>query len=88
MKHCFSIFALLLLLVLAGCKKAPQDIFDEEKTGVVLICNEYYYDITLFNGKHIYFAGLDDDGDFINLKSNLQDIKKKPGVLNGTGFYI
>ena len=36
----------------------------------------------------LYFSGLDADGDFINLTSNLADIKKQPGVLNGTGFFI
>lgn len=88
MKHYSPLITLFLLILLAGCKKDPQEIYSEEKSGVVLICNEFYYDITLFNGEHLYFSGLDDDGDFINLTSNLADIKKQPGVLNGTGFFI
>ena len=88
MKHYCPLITLLFLLLLTGCKKDPQEIYSEEKSGVVLICNEYYYDITLFNGEHLYFSGLDDDGDFINLTGNLDDIKKQPGVLNGTGFFI
>ena len=88
MKHSRSLFALLLLFILTGCKKDPQEIFNEQKSGVVLICNEYYYDITLFNWKYLYFSGLDDKGNFINLTGNLADIKKHPGILNGTGAFI
>ena len=88
MKQYYSLITLLFLLLLTGCKKDPQEIYSEEKSGVVLICNEFYYDITLFNGEHLYFSGLDDDGNFINLTGKLADIKKQPGVLNGTGFFI
>lgn len=82
---------LLLLLVTAtifGCKKKPEEIFNEEKSGVVLICNEFYYDITLANGNHIYFSGLDDKGRLMNLTSDINEIRKNPGILNGTGFFI
>lgn len=88
MKQYYSLITLLFLFLLTGCKKDPQEIYSEEKSGVVLICNEFYYDITLFNGEHLYFSGLDDDGNFINLTGSLADIKKQPGVLNGTGFFI
>ena len=39
---------ILLLLSLVSCnEKTAQDLFDESKTGVVLILNEYYYVNTL-----------------------------------------
>ena len=76
MKQYYSLITLLFLLLLTGCKKDPQEIYSEEKSGVVLICNEFYYDITLFNSEHLYFSGLDDDGNFINLTGSLADIKK------------
>lgn len=79
---------LLATVVLFGCKKKPEEIFKEEKSGVVLICNEFYYDITLANGNHIYFSGLDDKGKLVNLTSDLNEIRKNPGILNGTGFFI
>lgn len=83
----------LLLIVLAtvmlfGCKKKPEEIFKEEKSGVVLICNEFYYEITLANGNHLYFSGLDSDGSLLNLTADLSEIQQKPGILNGTGFFI
>ena len=76
------------MFVLCGCKKDPQEIFNEQKSGVVLICNEFYYDIALSSGSHIYFSGLDADGDFLNLTFDLPEIKKNPNILNGTGFFI
>lgn len=78
----------LFIFVLTGCKKNPQDIFNEQKSGVVLICNQYYYDLTLASGEHLYFSGLDEKGQFVNLTSNLANIRRQPGVLNGTGFFI
>lgn len=56
------LFSFLLLLIVAGCKKDPQEIFNEQKSGVVLICNEFYYDVTLADGEHFYFTGIADDG--------------------------
>ena len=43
------LFSFLLLLIVAGCKKDPQEIFNEQKSGVVLICNEFYYDPKIRN---------------------------------------
>lgn len=74
--------------LLVGCKKSPEKIFAEQKSGVVLICNQYYYDITLADGNHFYFTGLDEDGDFNGLTSDLDEVKQNPAVLNGTGFFI
>ena len=67
-----------VVATLVGCKKSPDEIFSEEKSGVVLICNEYYYDITLANGNHIYFTGLDGDGDFTGLTSDKEEVTKNP----------
>lgn len=75
MKTTFKFLLLFATILLVGCKKSPEEIFAEQKSGVVLICNEYYYDITLANGSHIYFTGLDADGDNINSWS---DFMKKP----------
>lgn len=84
----YAVVAAIVLAMVTSCKKKPEEIFAEEKSGVVLICNEYYYDITLANGNHIYFTGVNDDGSFDGLTSDLNDIKKSPAILNGTGFFI
>lgn len=79
---------LVLVLTLAGCKKDPQEIFNEEKSGVVLICNEFYYDVALADGEHFYFTGIASDGSLEGLTTDVKEIKKNPSILNGTGFFI
>ena len=88
MKQIYLFILLSITLVLAGCKKDPQQIFDEERSGVVLICNEFYYDIALADGEHFYFTGIADDGSLEGLTTDLNAIKRSPAVLNGTGFFI
>ncbi len=78
----------VILCSCIACNKKPEELFEEEKSGVVLICNEFYYDISLANGEHIYFTGLDAQGNIEGLTSNLEEIKKNPNILNGTGFFI
>ena len=88
MKYYHYLIALIgMMCLVTGCKKTPQQIFSEQKSGVVLICNKFYYEITL-NDAHFYFSGLDEDGDFSNFTADLAEIRKNPGVLNGTGFFI
>lgn len=87
-KKAVLIVMAFVVATLVGCKKSPDEIFSEEKSGVVLICNEYYYDITLANGNHIYFTGLDGEGDFTGLTSDKEEVTKNPAILNGTGFFI
>lgn len=88
MKYYHYLIALIgMMCLVTGCKKTPQQIFSEQKSGVVLICNKFYYEITL-NDAHFYFSGLDEDGDFSNLTADLSAIRQNTGVLNGTGFFI
>ena len=80
---------LFLLLTLASCsEKTPQDLFDESKSGVVLILNEFYYVMKLPNGNSIYFTGIDKDGSLKDLAFEYADIKDKRQAMTGTGFFI
>ena len=80
---------ILLLLSLVSCnEKTAQDLFDESKTGVVLILNEYYYVMKIPNGNSIYFTGIDQEGNLENLAFEYADIKNKRQILTGTGFFI
>lgn len=84
------LIALLLVMTLTGCNtpKDPAQIYEEERSGVVLIFNNYYYEIKMPNGESLYFTGLDKEDGIIGLTEDLNEVKKKPGVLNGTGFFI
>ena len=59
----FTSFIIILLTLVSCSEKTPQDLFEESKSGVVLILNEYYYVMKLPNGNSIYFTGIDEDGD-------------------------
>lgn len=78
------------LLLFTGCnrKMEPQEIFDQQKSGVVLICNKFYYQLTLPSGEKLYFSALDEDEGFANLTTSESEIMKMPNILNGTGFFI
>ena len=84
-------FLLLIVSVLAlvGCgKKSPQDLFEESKSGVVLILNEYYFTLSLPDGSTMYFTGLDSDGSLANLTSDRNEIERNRQAMTGTGFFI
>ena len=84
-----AILLITTLLALVSCsERTPQDLFDEDKSGVVLILNEYYYTMKLPNGNTLYFTGIDDDGSLENLSADYNDIKGKRQTLSGTGFFI
>lgn len=89
MKHVFRLCVMLGIVMLASCDepKSPQEIYDTQKSGVVLICNEFYYEIVMPDGESLYFAGLE-DGKLVGLTDELAEIKKEPNRLNGTGFFI
>lgn len=79
----------LLSLLFAACSKpTPEELFNKEKSGVVLIMNSYYYDLTLPDGSHVYFSGVDKQNGFSNLTTDKNEILKNRNFLNGTGFFI
>lgn len=78
----------LLCLALTGCKKTPEQLYNEERSGVVLILNKYYYELVVSNGAVIYFTGLDKDGDLENATFDEEEAKKNAAILMGTGFFI
>ena len=85
----FLLLAVTIVLTLVGCgTKSPQDLFEESKSGVVLILNEYYYTLTLPNGNTMYFTGLDSDGSLENLTFERKEIEGKCQAMTGTGFFV
>jgi len=80
-----------LSIVLFACcqqQKTPEQLFEERASGVVVILNEYYYEMKLPNGNSVYFTGFDKDGDLENFTPNIDDIKKNCQIMTGTGFFI
>lgn len=85
-----KVIALIItLLTLASCgERSPQELFNDSKSGVVLILNEFYFVMKLPNGNSLFFTGIDEDGSLKNLTFEYNDIKNKRQTLSGTGFFI
>lgn len=80
----------LILLLLAGChnKKSAEELFNETASGVVVVLNEFYYEIQLPNGESLYFKGLDANGDLTGLTPEAEEAKKDRNIITGTAFFI
>ncbi len=68
--------------------KTPEQLYDTQKTGVVMVINKYYYEMKLPSGDTFYFTGLDSDGSISGLTLDVADVKKNPAVGFGTAFFI
>ena len=81
---------LCIIFLLVGCqrKKTPEELFQEKASGVVLIMNEYYYEMLLPNDNKLYFTGVDDEGGLENMAFDEEEVKAKKQQIMGTGFFI
>ena len=88
MKKLLLLFAAVLML--AGCdkKKSADELFKETASGVVVVLNEFYYELKLPNGNTLYFTGLDEEGDISGLTADLEEVKKNRNMITGTAFFI
>lgn len=86
-----KLFALtLILLLLAGChnKKSAEELFNDTASGVVVVLNEFYYEIELPNGESLYFKGLDENGALTGLTPDVEEAKNDRNMITGTAFFI
>lgn len=79
-----------MALVVAGCdnKKSAEELFKETASGVVVVLNEFYYELKLPNGKSLYFTGLDEEGDIDGLTADIEDAIKNRNIITGTAFFV
>lgn len=57
--YLLSLFVSVLLLV--GCSNeppTPEELYKEEASGVVMVLNKFYYNVTLPSGDHLYFTSI------------------------------
>ena len=88
MKKISLLFVLTLLYLSCQQQKTPEQLFEEQASGVVVILNEYYYEMKLPNGNSVYFTGFDEDGDLENFTPDGDEIKKNRQIMTGTGFFV
>lgn len=85
-----AIIVLTTIILIASCQehKTPEQLFEERASGVVVILNEFYYELKLPNGNKVYFTGIDSDGDLENFTPDEEQIKKNRQIMTGTGFFV
>lgn len=88
MKKILGLFLITLIIIGCSGKKTPEEIFEEQKSGVVLVLNKFYYEVSMPSGQKLYFTGIDKDGDLEGFTADEEEVKQHPGMLNGTGFFI
>jgi S1-C subfamily serine protease len=88
MKKAIIVLTALMLLVSCQEQKTPEQLFEERASGVVVILNEFYYELKLPNGNKVYFTGIDSDGDLENFTPDEEQIKKNRQIMTGTGFFV
>ncbi len=89
MKKVKIVATLLALITLFSCgKKSADEIFEDQKGGVVLVLNKFYYEIRMPDGQCLYFTGLDQNGNMQGFTTNEEEARRNASMLNGTGFFI
>lgn len=85
-----TLVIVVLAFAAASCssEKTPQELFDQDASGVVVILNRFYYELHLANGKVVYFTGLDDDGNISGFTTELSEVKNNMSESYGTGFFV
>ena len=83
----FQIFTIFILSVCSiSCVRNSKDIYEEMKSGLVLIKVERHHVLTFPNGDRMYFTGLSADGTLENVTSSSDSIVSS--TVYGTGFLI
>ena len=85
MKKFFIVFAFLVMLSSCG-NKSDEQLEQEVSSGVVLVQNQSYYEITLSNGASIYFSSFDDEDGFKGFTTEEDSVDVVTSY--GTGFLI
>lgn len=77
-----------LLLMLTACTKTPERLYEEQKSGVVMVINKYYYELKLPSGYTCYFSGLDEEGVLQDFTEDEKEIVQNSAVSFGTAFFV
>ncbi len=84
-----AIFMAVFAFLASSCgKKSADEIFEEQKSGVVLVLNKFYYEVEMPGGQKLFFNGLNQNGSMVGFTTNENEARKNAQMLNGTGFFI
>ena len=83
------IMLLMMAFVIMSCgKKSADEIFEEQKSGVVLVLNKFYYQIQMPGGQNMYFTGMDQNGNMLGFTTEETEARRNASMLSGTGFFV
>lgn len=87
MNKLYAIIIALLAALTTACSNMPEkDIEEMTSTGVVLVQNESFYEVTLSNGESLYFSDFDEQDGFSGMATELDSVQ--PATHYGTGFFV
>lgn len=81
---------ILVAALIAACsgKKDAEEIFNSQKSGVVLVLNKFYYEVEMPSGQKLFFKGINGNGELEGFTADEREVQQNPAMLNGTGFFI
>lgn len=89
MKRIIQCMLIMTVIMLASCgKKSADEIFEEQKGGVVLVLNKFYYEVEMPGGQKLFFTGIDQNGNMQGFTTNEREARNNAQMLNGTGFFV
>lgn len=93
-----SLIVVLLCMTMTSCdlyyyffpkEYTDTELYEKCSSGVVLILNQYYYEVTLPNDEKVWFSDYDEVNDELkNLTADKEEILKNRVASFGTGFFI
>lgn len=88
MKRILAFFVVVLAVTACSNKKTAEELFQETASGVVVVLNEFYYEVVLPNGNSLYFKNLDEEGDIEGLTGDEDEARANRNAITGTAFFI
>lgn len=91
MKNSLVLFLVGLTMLTVSCsdgEMSTEDMYEKYSSGVVMILNQYYYQITLSDSTRLYFSGIDDNENLKDLTTREDSIQANCATMSGSGFFI
>ena len=86
MKTNILLLVIFSLFIVSCQNKNDRELEEEVASGVVLIQNKSYYEVSLSDGSKLYFSNFDENEGIQGLTMDIDSIK--PSISYGTGFFI
>lgn len=77
-------------LLLCGCRERRRsvgELYRRSASGVVFVANRYYYAMNI-GRRLLYFSGMDESGNLMNLTDKVDSVTLNARTAFGTGFFI